>query len=107
VNQPREALCKVLLTNSPPLQSTYLEVLDQHICRLEEPKKGVTLSLLIEIEDNSALVAVDPDEVSGRITRERRPPCARIVTLRGLDLDYFGTVVTKNLRAEWPPQDAA
>src|SRR5450631_2932032 len=107
VDQPREALCKVLLPNSPPFQRAYLEVLDKHICRLEQPEEGITPRFLIEIENNSALVAVDPDKVRGRITRERRPPCARVVTLRWFHLDYFRTVVAKNLRTEGSAQNTA
>lgn len=106
VDQPREALCKVFLPDSPAFQSAYLEVLDKHVCGLEEPEKCITPGLLVEIQDNSALVAVNPDEVSGCITRERRTPCARVVALRWLYFDYFGTVIAKDLRAEWPSQDA-
>ena len=64
-----------------------------------------------KVEDDRALVAIDRCEIRaapvGRIAPPRRPPRARLVALRRLDLDDVGAEVGEEHRRERAGQDAA
>src|SRR2546430_8034163 len=47
-----------------------------------------------------SLVAVDADEIRGRIAVKGRAPCARLVALRRLDLDHRSEEHTSELQSQ-------
>ncbi len=95
-----------LVPHVPFLQRAGLEVFNQNVGGLEQAEKNLAPLRLGEIEHDAALVAIDADEIGGGITLEGWPPAARLIALRRLDLDDFGTVVAEHLRAVRPAEHA-
>ena len=94
MDQARETLLQhVGVAEAPVLHRAGLEVLDQHVGLREQAQQHRAALGLADIERDRALVAVDADEIARIAVLERRPPVARLVALRRLDLDHLGAVV--------------
>ena len=108
MDQPRELRCQhVVVADAPLFHRAGLEVVDQHVGRLEQLQQDVAALRLGEVERDRALVAVDAGEIGGNTFGvERRPPGAGLVALRRLDLDHVGAVVGQHLAAIGTAQHA-
>ena len=105
MDQARELLRQRLVADAPFLHGAGLEILDQHVGRLEQFQQDLAAFLLGEVERHRALVAVDAGEVGGdAFLVERRAPQPGLVALRRLDLDHLGAVIGQHLGAVRPAQ---
>src|SRR5208337_4147698 len=79
------------------LQAADLEVFDQHVRPRREPPHDLAPTFAREIGDDRALAAVAAVEISCSALAvgldERRPPAARVVAFRALDLDDVGAEI--------------
>lgn len=101
MDEAREALAQaVFVADAPALERALLEVVDQHVGRIEQAEQHVASVGMRQVEREIALVAVEPPVVAGESVRHRRAPVARFVALRRFDLDDVRAVVGECLRAE-------
>src|SRR5262249_10173334 len=101
VNQARKAVLEQLLVaDSPALERAGLEVLHQHVRGLQESEQYFPPLWSREVYRCASFVAIDADEVRGRVPSKWRPPSAGLVALGRLDLDDVRTVVSEHLGAQ-------
>ena len=93
-------------------QITALEVLDDHVCVAAQSRvPAADPQRVREVRDHRTLAAVAGMEIGGVATAigvldERRPPAARLVAVRALDLDHIRAQVGQHLPRPGPGQNA-
>jgi len=92
--------------DSPPLEGSGLQVLDQHVRAFEQREQQLSARGYREIDADGPFVPVDTEEVGGVSVEKGGAPVAGFVALRRLDLDHVGAVVTQDLRAERSSQNS-
>ena len=95
-----------LVADAEPVLHVWPEVLDQHVGLGHQRHQLVAVFGCGQVQVLDALVAVEPVVVRGHAVLEGRPPRARVIAAGRLDLQHVGAVVTEDLAAVRPAEDA-
>ena len=115
IDQPRIARRKRRVIQPEPRQATRLEILDHHIGAVDQRAQTLQVARVIEVAGDAGLAAIGGVEIGGdRLHRavgagavdEGWAPSARVVALRGLDLDDLGAQIGQGLADPGAGQDA-
>ena len=108
INETRMLRREPLVPQPDPLHLRGSEIFDQHVGPREQRIQNRPRALVLEIERERLLVAVDAEEVGALAADKGRPPRAGVVASpRLLDLDHSSSEVAQLHRAIRPGQDAA
>src|SRR5690606_16815422 len=88
-----------LVIQAVPGQVADLEVLDDHVRLLGEAADGPGSLLVLEVDGQAPLAAVDGEVVTRLSAHVRRAPAPGVVTRWGLHLDHVGSHVGQQLCA--------
>src|SRR5262245_10515779 len=97
IDDPRVDLLHVVVGKPQARHGLRADVVDQHIAFRRERETRVARGVLLEVQDDRALVAVDAhvDRAHARVAE--RPRVAHHVAFGWLDLDYVGAEVAEDL----------
>jgi len=101
VDDPGIDLLEVLEVKAHLLHRRGPEVLDDHVCLLDHLHENVLGLLVLEVQDDPLLVAVQADEVAAEILVHltgERPEFPGVVTVGRLDVDDLGPEVGEDHR---------
>ena len=88
-----------------PRRRLRAEIVHHHVRGLGEPEQRLPARLVLQVEDDAALVAIAREEERRHPRMARGPEPARRVALRRLDLDHVGPHVAQHLRRPRPEHD--
>ena len=104
VHEPRVDLRQRLVTEAELVEHADAEVLHDHVGVADQFAQRVPVGLLLEVEHDAALRAVDAGEVAAvvmlGVALRERAAVAGEVALRRFDLDHVGAEVGEQHRAE-------
>ena len=89
------------VVEAEPLGRVEAHVVDHDVGRLDQPPERLSRRILLQIQHDAALVAVQRDEVGAHPLGPARADLPAIVAVAGFHLDDFGTHVAEDLCREW------
>ncbi|ALE78229.1 hypothetical protein WY02_07050 [Pseudonocardia sp. AL041005-10] len=100
VHQLRTALGQGCVAEPEPLHRARTEVLHDHVGAVDQRQERGAAPLVLEVEDDGLLVAVEPQERGALAVEERARRPGRVAGARWLDLDHPGSEVGELHRRE-------
>src|SRR5256885_7287559 len=95
-----------LVAESEPVHYARAVILDEDVRVGNETAQDVGTRLLLQVDDEALLVAVDAEEIVA-LARDKGRKMPRLVAEpRRLDLQHLGAEIAETLRAKRPGQDA-
>ncbi len=102
VHQPLVEGAEPPVVEPQPRQHARAEALDQHVGRPKQIGEYLAPGLVLEVQRDRTLAAVEADEVAGSAAGQERAEPARVVAPRRLDLDDLGAQIAQDHVRERP-----
>src|SRR5205814_9788830 len=106
VNEARVDRRQRLVAGPEPVHHAGAVILDEDVRVGNEAAQDVGTRLLLQVDDEALLVAIDAEEIVA-LARDKGREMPRLVPEpRRLDLQHLGAEIAETLRAKRPGQDA-